>query len=118
MLIKAQKDVTKISDNDVINNENYMESLNYISNLYTFINKLKTVVSTKDVKFLPSFFGRYTSEKLKIIVSDDKCCEMKIIKVESNLFFEDKIIKKINSAMKNICEEIQFDGNIGTFILF
>ena len=37
MLIKAQKEITRISDNEEINAINYMDSLNYISNLYLFV---------------------------------------------------------------------------------
>lgn len=116
MLIKAQKDVTRISDNEKINNENYMESLNYIDNLYRFVNKLKVAVSTKNVSFLPTFKGKYTAEKLQI----NSTChenEMKIFKVKSDLFFEDKVVNKVKSAMKLICEEVILEENIMTFIL-
>lgn len=116
MLIKAQKIITKISDNETINTQNYMESLSYISNLYIFLNNIKNVVSTKDITFLPSFKGKYTCEKYGII-SNEKENELKIIKVSSDAFLEDLTVNRVRSQMGDLCESINISKNIITFIL-
>lgn len=116
MLIKAQKEITKISENEDINSQNYLESLNYISNLYLFINKLKGIISTEDVKFLPSFYGMNTSLKMNLNLSG-KETEMKILKLSSSLFLVDNTAKQIKKTFEKMCENIIQDGEIITFIL-
>lgn len=116
MLIEACNDVTKISENSDINGENYIESLTYISNLYNFLNTLKLIVSTKDIVFLPSFKGKYTVEKLGISATE-KENEMKVFKVKSSLFLEDKIQEDIKNIMRDTCEDIIVTNNVLTFYL-
>lgn len=105
MMIKAQNAITHISDNEKINAENYMESLDYISNLYKFINLIKGAVSLTTIIFLPSFKGKYIVEKLGI-PSTAKENEMKVFKVCSRLFLEDNTRKKVTAALNEICESI------------
>jgi hypothetical protein len=116
MIIKAQKEITYISEDEKINSENSMDSLNYISNLYNFINIMKNIVSTKDIEFLPSFKGKYICEKLGIAATD-KENEMKVFKVESKLFLVDKTKDKLNKTFLPLCESMTQDGDVITFIL-
>lgn len=111
MLIKAQKEITAISDDETVNMQNYMESLNYVSNLYLFINKIKSIIPMESVKFLPSFYGKMTCSKY------DKESEMKVLRVTSPLFFVDKTAKDIMNKMESICENIELENDTITFIL-
>lgn len=111
MLIKAQKDITRISDDETTNMQNYMESLNYISNLYLFINKLKSVIPTDNINFLPSFYGKMTCSNY------EKESELKVLKLSSPLFLVDKTAKDIKKNMESICEKIEINDDIITFIL-
>ena len=116
MLIKACANVTKISDDESINAQNYMEGIGYISNLYEFLNVLKTVVPTNKVSFLPSFKGKFIVEKLGI-AANGKENEMKVFKVKSALFLDDIIIEKMKQEMSKICQEIYQEEDILTFIM-
>jgi hypothetical protein len=116
MIIDAMKDLTVISEREDDNIQNYMEGLNYIENLYTFMNSLKLVLPVESVTFLPSFKGKYISEKLGI-ASVDKENEMKIFRVQSSLFFEDKTVLRIKRQMSEICSEIEKRKDTITFYL-
>lgn len=116
MLIKAQKEITRISDDETINMQNYMESLNYISNLYMFINKLKSIVNPDEVEFLPTFYGKNTCMNIRID-SADADSEMRLFKISSPLFLVDKTAKLVESKMSPICTEIEFNGNTVIFRL-
>lgn len=111
MLIKAQREITRISDDEDINTKNYMESLNYVSNLYLFINRLKSIIPVDEITFLPSFYGRLTCSNY------ERESEMKVLRLSSPLFLVDKTAKDIEKKMEIICEEIKIDGDIMTFIL-
>lgn len=119
MLIKAQKAITQISNDEAVNMQNYMESLSYVSNLYTFIGRLKTAVDNiDDVVFLPSFYGRMSCSGLFRDMSYcDKEAEMKVLKLSSPLFLVDKSAKDVMSKMMVICDDISLDQGIMTFIL-
>jgi hypothetical protein len=116
MLIRACNNITKISEDPVINIENYMEGLGFISNLYNFLNYLKLSVPLKSVEFLPSFKGKYTVEKLGVSATD-KENEMKVFKIQSSLFLEDKIQESIKDVMSSICEAILQEDDVLTFYL-
>lgn len=117
MLIKACNMITRISDDEVVNTENYLSGLSYISNLYTFLNHLKLVLSLEDVEFLPTFKGKYVVEKLGI-ASTSKENEMKVFRVKSSVFREDKeTVKSIRKEMGEICERIVQEGDTVTFYL-
>lgn len=117
MIRKALKDICKISDNDEINIENYLSSLNYIDNLYDLIIILQESFSVKQLSFLPSFKAFSVTEKLGI-PSDSKENELKIIKVKSNLFLEDiKLVEKVKSRAAHLCENIILVDNILIFNL-
>lgn len=100
MLIKATEQITHISDNPTINSENYFESLNYIGNLYAFINKLKTIINTKNIILEPTFKGKYTCSKYNIDSNADEN-EMRVFVVESVEFLEDEKMTKIIDILKN-----------------
>ena len=119
MLAKVIHEITKISDNTTINLENYMESISYVNNVYSFINKIKMVVPVSNIEFEPSFKGRMTCEKFNISVFDEKESEMKYFVTKSVFFLEDKETKKglIRDIIGPICESIEFDGEIIKFIL-
>lgn len=105
MLKKAIHSITKISDNDEINFNNYLDSLNYVSILYKFLNLLKLSVSDKSIVFLPSFKGKYIVETLRMS-STSKENEMKVIKIKSDLFLVDETLKDIKERMDELCEDI------------
>jgi len=119
MLIKACNDITSICDDKEINTENFMDSLNYISNLYKFVDAIKETLtnnSTK-IKFLPSFKGVYVSQRLGIPSTEEEN-QMRIFKIKSALFLEDKsIIEKLKKDVNNICYEMIIDKDIITFKL-
>jgi len=117
MLIKACNAITKISDEAEVNTENYMEGITYISSLYDFLNSLKLIIPLKKITFLPSFKGKYTVEKLGIAATE-KENQMKVFKVESSLFLEDKVIQDIIRNMAGICQDITQQNDILTFYLF
>lgn len=119
MLARVIHDITKITDNTTINLENYMESINFINNVYTFINKIKLIVPVSLIKFEPSFKGRMTCEKFNLTNLDEKENEMKFFVISCPLFLEDKENKKesIRNIIGPICESIDFDGDTIRFIL-
>lgn len=116
MIIDAIKQITVIGHNEDDNAQNYMEGLNYMDNLYTFLNRLKLAVPVESVTFLPSFKGRYIVERLGI-ASDDKENEMKVFIVQSSLFLEDKTVLKIRRQLSEICERIEKSKDTITFYL-
>jgi len=116
MLIKACANITKISDNEVLNTQNYMEGIEYITNLYEFLNVLKRVVPVNKVLFLPSFKGKFIVEKMGIAATS-KENEMKVFKIKSTLFLEDEISKNLRKEMTGYCQEIYQENDILTFIL-
>lgn len=120
MLIDAQKEITRVSENEMLNMQNYMESLSYVSNLYDFLNKLKSVLpDISDIDFLPSFYGRLSCTELLRADSpySDKEAELKVLRLSSPLFFVDNTAKDIMKKMKTLCEEIRIEDGIMTFIL-
>lgn len=109
MLIKAEKEITKISDNEEINSENYFESLSFIESLYLFINKLKLVVPLSDVHFEPTFKGRFTCEKYNIR-STEKENDMKYFIIDSMLFLEDTTRDKFEEVFNAMYNGVEFDN--------
>jgi len=117
MLIKACNAITKISDNDEINAQNCLEAIDYISNLYNFINELDQVIPVNKVQFMPSFKGKYVVERLGI-AADDKENQLKFFKIKSPLFLEDKgLLYDIKVKMSNTCEKIIVVDDIMLFYL-
>ena len=59
--------ITKISDNEEINEENYLESLYYCDSL-TKIEEIYNIIKSRfeDVEILPSFKGKETCKKYNI----------------------------------------------------
>ena len=119
MLAKVIHEITKISEDTTINLENYMESINFINNAYSFINKIKMVTPISNIHFEPSFKGRMTCEKFNLEVRDEKETEMKYFVTKSVLFLEDKETKKeqIRDILGPLCESIEFDGETIRFLL-
>jgi hypothetical protein len=118
MLIEATQQITRISDKNDINSQNYFEAINFIDNLYTVINKLKLVISTKDIVFMPTFKGRYTCEKFGI-VSEERENEMKYFVIESKLFLEDtkEKEKKLIEVIGPLCKDLSLKDDILTITL-
>jgi len=116
MIIDAIKIITTISDDEETNAQNYMEGLEYIGNLYTFMNKIKLVAPLDQINFLPSFKGKYIVEKLGIS-SVDKENEMKIFLIQSPLFLEDKTILSLQKELSETCEQIERMNDIIKFYL-
>ena len=117
MIIDAAKSITRISDNEEYNAQNYLESLDYMDNLYIFINHLQLVVPLDEVIFLPSFKGKYIVEKLGI-ASADKENRMKVFKVHCPLFLEDDTLLKLKKELSTIVDEIEQVSDIITFYLY
>lgn len=119
MLIKACNDITAICEDENINMENYLDALNYISNLYKFLDAIKNIIASysEDIIFLPSFKGVYVAQKLGIPATEEEN-EMRVFKIKSALFLEDKeLIKEMKSELNNICSEMIIDKDVITFIL-
>jgi hypothetical protein len=116
MIIDAIKRITVIGADEDNNAQNYMEGINYMENLYLFLNALKLAVPVDLVTFLPSFKGKYLVEKLGI-ASDDKENEMKVFIVQSSLFLEDKTVQRVRKHMSSICERIEKSRDTITFYL-
>jgi hypothetical protein len=117
MLIEICNAITAISKDENINSDNYMEGINYIGNLYNILNELKLVVSLENLTFLPTFKGYYTSEKFNI-ESSEKENQMKLFKIKSSLFLEDKQIRSnIKEKLLDISEDIKFEKDTLTVVL-
>lgn len=117
MIRKALKDISRISTDENINTENYLDAINFIDNLYHVLSVIKQDISIKKIVFLPSFKGRYVCEKLGI-PSDDDENSLKIFKVSSDVFrVDNEIINKITENMRPLCESIVFIDNIFIFKL-
>ena len=121
MLILSAQQITKITDNDSINSENYLELITYIDNLYDVLNILKKVISTKDIIFQPTFKGKYTCAKHNIPTTL-KESELKVFAVKTNEFLEDHDNTKkeiLFDILTEKCEKdsIKIDNDIVSFIL-
>ena len=112
MLTKAVKQISAISDKEEINTSNYVEAINYISTLYNIINKLKLVVPVKEVVFLPTFRGRVTCEKYGLPPATDEEAEMKILRMKSEHFLEDRIWEKMDAALGSISSSIVYNKDV------
>lgn len=118
MLIKTTQQITRISDDNKINSDNMFECMNYVDNIYNFINKIKLIVPINEIEFLPSFKGRNTCAKYSIM-SKEYENEMRFFVVKSGLFLVDidKIKKDVNEILGPICDRISYEGNKIAFIL-
>jgi hypothetical protein len=117
MLIDICNDITRLTDNEDVNTQNYLESLSYINNLYDVLNELKLVVSMNNLVFLPTFKGYYICEQLGIDCTD-KESEMKFFKIKSSLFLEDEQIKhNIKEKFLDSSEKVFFKDDTLTIIL-
>lgn len=117
ILIKACKDISKITDNEELNSQNFLEATDYITNLNTFLKELMGVVPVNRIKFLPSFKGKYIVQKLGILATD-KENEMKVFRVKSTLFLEDEqLLREIKQQMIDICEDIIVTEDVMIFYL-
>jgi len=106
MLKKALKDICTISNDEEINTRNYLDSIDYIDNLYHAVGILKQNVSIKKLTFYPTFKSKYICEKLGIPSFPEEN-ELRLIKVSSEIFREDKkTTMQIMEKLKNICYEI------------
>ena len=115
MIIKAHNIITRICDDADINFQNYQESIEYISNLYKFIDEIKQIVPLSKVTFLPSFKGKYVVEQLGI-PSNAKENEMKVFKLCSAMFLEEEIIDRIRKEV-TICEDVLHVGEVMVFTM-
>ena len=117
MIHKALKDICKISNDESINMENYLDAINYIDNLYHLESVLKRHVSIRQLSFLPSFKGKYLCERLGI-TSDPEENVMKVFRVTSDVFrVDDELTQKITDEMQDFCNKITVVDNMIIFIL-
>jgi hypothetical protein len=117
MIRKALKDICKISTDENINTENYLDAINFIDNLYHAVSILKQDISIKKLIFLPSFKGKYVCEKIGLPADPDEN-ELKILKISSDVFRVDtEITDKITEKMRPLCKDIIFVDNIFIFRL-
>ena len=106
MLIKASKEITDISNNQAINSSNYIESIKYINNLYSFVSMIKKYIATKDFTFMPTFRGALTCERFGLPSSEVEN-EMKRFVIRSELFLEDKCLRDtILREMGKLCKSV------------
>lgn len=115
-LTDALKAVTKISDVDSENLQNYLRSVNYISNLYRFQNYLKDVVPIDKVEFLPTFKDVYIAEYLGIETMTEEN-ELRLIKVKSDLFLVDETVENVTARFEPECNNIIHERDTMTFYL-
>ena len=116
-IFDALKIVTKISENKDENLENYLRSMNYVSNLYKFHFILKDIVNLDEIQYLPSFKDCYLSEKLGIATITEEN-ELRLISIQSPLFLVDReLIDRITAKMDNMCNNISHEADILTFYL-
>lgn len=117
MLRKALKEICKISSDETINTENYLNSINFIDHLYHTVSILKQDISVKKISFYPSFKSRMICERLGL-PSEPEENELKLIKVASDLFRVDKdLTNRIKENMEELCKEIILIDNIFIFKL-
>lgn len=116
MLFDAANQITKISDDEKINSKNYFEAIGFIENLYTVLNKLKTVCPIKNIEFEPTFKGKYTCEEFSI-QSTEKENEMKLFVVKSALFLEDDIKTRVEKLLTGITESVEYNDSSLTIVL-
>lgn len=101
MIIRVLNDITKISDDEEINTENFLDSLNYVDTIYNLISMIQNDVNLKLVKFLPSFKGMFVVEKLGVgsVASEN---ELKLFRIQSEQFVSDKqLYEKLKTKLKN-----------------
>lgn len=117
MIKDILKDITTLSeDNEELNTENYIDSLNYLDNIYKILLSLQKFVSIQDLVFLPSFKSSSIAERLSIPTTAEEN-EMKYFIVKSDLFLGKDLEKSIEYEFKDICNKLECKGNTFYFTL-
>lgn len=115
-LTEALKAVTKISPDEDQNLQNYLKSVNFISNLYRFHYMLKDCIPVDQVEYLPTFKDCYLSEELGLeTVTEEN--ELRLIEIKSPLLLVDENVERITAKFDNICNNIIHENDTMTFYL-
>lgn len=100
------KNITCISEDDNLNTENYLASLQYLDNIYKLIIIFQKFISLKDITFLPSFKDKNLIEKLGIICSEAEN-ELRYFEIKSNLFLgQNENVNKMIKECEKICDSV------------
>lgn len=102
MLNKILNQITKISDDDDINTENYMSALNYVDNAYKFLRMIGPSLAQlvdEPITYLPSYKDKYLVEKLGILSTASEN-ELKCFKLKSKTFLYNEVVV---DKLKNVC---------------
>ena len=116
-LIQAHNQIVNVSDIKDINYKNYMDSLNYISNLYNVVEKIKAFLYLKPVEFLPTFKSRYIEADLGYPTTEEENT-MKVFSLKSSLFSGDSsLASQIREELEDMCVVIEKQDDIIYFII-
>lgn len=115
-LVDSLKCITKISDSHEQNLQNYLRSINYISNLYKFQLCMTELLPETEYEYLPSFKDIYISEELGLTTITEEN-ELRLIIIKSSQFLVDGTVKQITAHMKFLCNKIESEKDIMTFYL-
>lgn len=118
MIIKICNDVVNITEDEIVNTKNYVESLPYMKNLHIFISVLKDSIPLNKIKFEPTFKGPKTITSLGLADVHDKEKQMLLFRISSDLFLEDKkLVDKIKKNLNKLSETIIYNNGSITFNL-
>lgn len=115
-MIKQFNAMIRVSEDNNIIQKNFLEALDYVSNLNDFLNNFSNIgIADKDIVYLPSFYGKYVSEEIgRASVAEENVMGVFILK--SKLFLEDDLVQKIFAVMSNKYI-VKREEDIFTFIL-
>ncbi len=108
---EALNELTRISDNQLDNDDNFIASLSYLDNIYKVFAAVKKTIPDDDVRFLPSFKGMYLVERLGILSTAEEN-ELKYFRIASPLFLEDGIVEQLKENMSGIDCDIRKEDNV------
>ncbi len=115
-MIRQFNSMIRVSEDDNIIQKNFLEALDYVSNLNDFlINFSRIGITDKDITYLPSFYGKYVSEEIgRASIAEENVMGVFILK--SELFLEEDLIQKIFELMSDEYT-IKREEDTFTFIL-
>lgn len=116
-MIEALKEVCRISEDDEINQQNWMDSIQYSDNIYDVEKLLSEYVPQKSITFLPTFKGIHVVEKLGMLSTADEN-EMRVFMVKSPSFESDQTaVKRIEYNAKYMGIKTKYDKDTGIMTL-
>jgi hypothetical protein len=114
---EALKEVCRISEDEAINEQNWMDSIQYSDNIYDVDKLLTEYIPQKSITFLPSFKGIHVVEQLGILSTDEEN-EMRVFLVKSPAFENDPdAIRRIEYNAKYMGIKTKYDKTTGVMTL-